>query len=91
MKIIYASDLHSNKNFYYQIYDLINHVQADEIILGGDLFAYSNSHEEQLIFMEDFLIPFFKSINIPVSLIAGNTDLYFVFEELRNRLSEERL
>ncbi|MBO0992893.1 metallophosphoesterase family protein [Bacillus sp. SD088] len=90
MKIIYASDIHSNKDFYYQIYDLINNVQADAFILGGDLFAYSTLHEEQLTFMEVFLIPFFKSINIPVSLIAGNTDLYSVFKELRNRLNEEQ-
>jgi Icc-related predicted phosphoesterase len=89
MKIIYASDLHSNKDFYKQLYDLTNNFQADEIILGGDLFAYSNSHKEQLVFMEGFLIPFFQSLNIPVSLIAGNTDLAFVFEKLRNHLSGE--
>nr|WP_144923967.1 metallophosphoesterase [Paenibacillus bovis] len=87
MRIIYTSDLHSNKNFYNQLYELINNAQADEVILGGDLFAYSNSYKEQISFMKEFLMPFLKSVKVPVSLIAGNTDLGLVFEKLKENLS----
>lgn len=89
MRIIYTSDLHSNELFYYQLLELINSVNADELIIGGDLFAYTRSLDEQLLFMDEFLVPFLKSIDIPIYLIAGNTDLSPVYETLRKALKEE--
>lgn len=35
MRIVYASDLHSNKELYHKLYELIYIYNADEVILGG--------------------------------------------------------
>ncbi|QTD41711.1 metallophosphoesterase family protein [Sporosarcina sp. Te-1] len=83
MRIVYASDLHSNKELYHTLYELIYRENADELILGGDLFEHSRFIDEQFLFLHDFLIPFFKSTKIPISIIAGNTDIAVVFEELK--------
>ncbi|MBB4825701.1 Icc-related predicted phosphoesterase [Sporosarcina luteola] len=90
MRIVYASDLHSNKELYHELNELIYRENADELILGGDLFEHSRLKEDQLLFLHDFLIPYLKSIKIPVSLIAGNTDIAEVFEELKQNLQLEK-
>lgn len=90
MRIVYASDLHSNKELYHKLYELIYRENADELILGGDLFEHSRFIDEQFLFLQDFLIPFFKSTKIPISIIAGNTDISDVFEELKKVLKLEK-
>jgi len=74
MRIIFTSDLHSNKLLYSELLDLINKSKADVLIIGGDLFDYSSNVEPQMKFAEEFLYEFFKKIHIPIYIVNGNCD-----------------
>jgi Icc-related predicted phosphoesterase len=91
MLLIYTADLHGRKEHYDQLQSLINKVGADAVILGGDLFEYTRNPQEQLLFLNDFLFPYFKSITIPIYLIAGNTDISMVFDRIKNKYYAENL
>ncbi|MFW6311282.1 MAG: metallophosphoesterase family protein [Nanoarchaeota archaeon] len=74
MKIVYASDLHSNKTHFLKIKKITYKVTADLLILGGDLFAHTHDVSDQISFIKNFLKDYINDFNIPVLGIAGNVD-----------------
>ncbi|GGH77221.1 Icc-related predicted phosphoesterase [Pullulanibacillus pueri] len=83
MRLVYASDLHGNKDHYIQLRKYVQKMNVEALILGGDYFKYTINPNEQFVFMEVFFIPFIHSLSIPVYLIAGNVDLSNVYEQLK--------
>lgn len=82
MKLIFVTDLHSNKLLYNSLAELIYKVEPDLLIIGGDLFAYSSSAEPQLIFAKNIFYEFIKKIKIPIYIIPGNCDKPFTVKYL---------
>lgn len=82
MKFIYVCDLHSNKELYNSLKELIFNTKPDILIIGGDIFAYSSSAKPQLEFAKGYLEEFIKAINIPVYIISGNCDRPIAVEYL---------
>lgn len=74
MNFIFVSDLHSNENLYNELDLLVDNNRPDMLIIGGDIFKYSNTSEEQIEFAEKFLYEFFKKIKTKVYIIPGNCD-----------------
>ena len=91
MKLLYTADLHGEILLYQELLPLANSSSAEIIALGGDLlpsFTPSKRYEDmipnQRIFMDEFLLPFFKKIFETTSvkqifLIPGNWDLGYPF------------
>jgi Icc-related predicted phosphoesterase len=96
MKVLYTSDLHGEISLYQDLSELSATSSAEIIAVGGDLlpsFPPSKRYEDmipnQRIFIDEFLLPFFKKILLTTSvkqifLIPGNWDLGypFLFREL---------
>jgi Icc-related predicted phosphoesterase len=96
MKVLYTSDLHGEISLYQDLSELSATSSAEIIAVGGDLlpsFPPSKRYEDmipnQRIFIDEFLLPFFKKILVTTSvkqifLIPGNWDLGypFLFREL---------
>jgi Icc-related predicted phosphoesterase len=91
MKLLYTSDLHGEISLYQDLSALANSSSAEIIALGGDLlpsFPPSKRYEDMIpnqnIFVNQFLIPFFKKILETTSvrqifLIPGNWDLGYPY------------
>jgi Icc-related predicted phosphoesterase len=91
MKCLYTSDLHGEISLYQDLLALVNSSSAEIIALGGDLFPsfpptkrYEDMIPNQRIFIDEFLLPFFKKILVTASvkqifLIPGNWDLGYPF------------
>ena len=91
MKLLYTSDLHGEISLYQDLSALANSSSAEVIALGGDLlpsFPPSKRYEDmipnQRIFIDEFLLPFFKKILVttPVTqivLIPGNWDVGYPY------------
>lgn len=84
MKIIYTSDLHSNKNLYTDLRELVDKVKADILIIGGDLFSHTHDVKDQLAFFDKFLKDYLNDFIIPVFIIPGNTDWPIAIEKISN-------
>jgi Icc-related predicted phosphoesterase len=96
MKLLYTSDLHGETHLYQELLKLSIASSAEIIALGGDLlpsFPPSKRYEDmipnQRIFIDEFLLPFFKKILGTTSvkqifLIPGNWDAGYpyLFREL---------
>lgn len=96
MKLVYTSDLHGEILLYQELLSLANPSSAEIIAVGGDLFPsfppskrYEDMIPNQRVFIDEFLLPFFKEILATTSvkqifLIPGNWDLGypFLFREL---------
>src|SRR5690348_10991396 len=70
---VYASDLHGNRESYDRLFDL----DADAVVLGGDLLPHTKGTlesrlEAQRVFARDYLAAKFASR--PCYWIAGNDD-----------------
>jgi Icc-related predicted phosphoesterase len=91
MKVLYTSDLHGEILLYQELLPLANSSSAEIVALGGDLlpsFHPSKRYEDmitnQRIFIDEFLLSFFKKILLTTSvrqifLIPGNWDLGYPF------------
>jgi len=91
MKLLYTSDLHGEISLYQDLSALANSCSAEIIALGGDLlpsFPPSKRYEDMIpnqnIFVDQFLIPFFKKILETTSvrkifLIPGNWDIGYPY------------
>jgi len=91
MKLLYTSDLHGEISLYQDLSALANSSSAEIIALGGDLlpsFPPSKRYEDMIpnqnIFVDQFLIPFFKKILETTSvrqifLIPGNWDIGYPY------------
>src|SRR4030042_142866 len=91
MKVLYTLDLHGEISLYQDLSALSNSSSAEIIALGGDLlpsFPPSKRYEDmipnQKLFVDQFLIPFFKKILETTSvrqifLIPGNLDLGYPY------------
>lgn len=73
IKIVYSSDLHSNRELYIALRSLTHSNAADLVIFGGDLLAYSHEIGEQMNFVERFLLDYMRSYEIPILITPGNT------------------
>ena len=96
MKVLYTSDLHGEISLYQDLSVLANSSSAEVMTLGGDLlpsFPPSKRYEDmipnQKMFIDEFLLPFFKRILITTSvkqifLTPGNWDVGYpyLFKEL---------
>ncbi|MGM0498156.1 MAG: metallophosphoesterase family protein [Bacteroidota bacterium] len=83
MNCIFVSDLHGKKHLYKKLFDEIQRVNPDMVLLGGDLFphGYFSDESGEDNFITDFLIPEFsrlkeimKEMYPSVLLILGNDD-----------------
>jgi len=84
MKVLYTSDLHGETHLYQELLELSIASSAEIVALGGDLFPsfppskrYEDMITNQKIFIDEFLLPFFKKILLTTSvrqifLIPGN-------------------
>src|SRR4030043_1350592 len=91
MKLLYTSDLHGETQLYNELLELSIASSAKIIALGGDLlpsFPPSKRYEDMIpnqnIFVDQFLIPFFKKILETTSvrqifLIPGNWDIGYPY------------
>jgi Icc-related predicted phosphoesterase len=91
MKVLYTSDLHGETQLYQELLELSIASSAEIIALGGDLlpsFHPSKRYEDmipnQRIFIDQFLLPFLKSILVTISvrkifLIPGNWDVGYTY------------
>jgi uncharacterized protein len=91
MKVLYTSDLHGDISLYQDLSAHANSYSAEIIALGGDLlpsFPPSKRYEDmiphQRIFIDDFLLPFFKKILVTTSvkqilLVPGNWDVGYPY------------
>jgi len=91
MKCLFASDLHGEMNLFNQLLDLAQSSLVETILLGGDLLPsfpptkrYEDMIPNQRIFIQQFLIPFFKkTIQTTgvkhILLIPGNWDLGYPY------------
>jgi len=74
MKFVYASDLHGNIRLYMDLRTLVDAVDADLLVLGGDLFAPTHDIDDQYDFLHLFLHQYLRSYSIPVLVTPGNCD-----------------
>lgn len=88
MRLVYAADLHSEIQHYDELFELLKRTQADVLVLGGDLFAYTKDFKLQLNFFQEYLKPYFLKLSIPVFIISGNTDWPVSVQLLRSHQTE---
>jgi Icc-related predicted phosphoesterase len=83
MKLLYATDLHGNRDAYVRLLDEAARRACDVVVLGGDLLPhvgkFQGSVAEQLDFLESFLVPLarqFRSRHPSIDLLwlLGNDD-----------------
>jgi Icc-related predicted phosphoesterase len=91
MKVLYTSDLHGEIHLYHELFEITSSFSAKIIALGGDLFPsfpptnrYKDIIPSQKIFINEFLLPFFKKILQrttikQIFLIPGNWDLSYPY------------
>lgn len=92
-KILYASDLHGNKDFYNKLIKKAKEKEIQALIIGGDLAPKSPGTLEQAVnyqkeFFENFFIPQLSKLNKPVFFIMGNDDFRAngpIFKKLNKR------
>ena len=78
-KILYASDLHGNKDFYNKLIKKAREEEIKAILIGGDLAPKSPGTLEQAVncqkeFFENFFIPQLSALKKDVFFIMGNDD-----------------
>lgn len=78
-KILYASDLHGNKELYNKLIDKAKEKEIKAVVIGGDLCPKgSHTIEESILnqknFLNDFFIPEFAKLKKDVFIIMGNDD-----------------
>jgi len=95
MKLLYTCDLHGGPHLYQELISLATSTSPEIMILGGDFLPsfpptkrYEDMVPNQRIFIDQFLLPFFKRILDTTSiqkifLIPGNWDLGYpyIFKE----------
>jgi uncharacterized protein len=100
MKFLYTSDLHGEIHLYRELSSLAISSLSEVIVIGGDLLPsfpptkrYEDMVPNQRIFIDQFLLPFFKRILETTSveqifLIPGNWDLGYpyLFKEPAERM-----
>lgn len=78
MKVLFAADLHGNKNQYASAIDAAIKESADALIIGGDIAPkYHNGGVDiwkQRDFLDDKLPRIFGRSKVPVYIIMGNDD-----------------
>ena len=74
MKLVYASDLHGNSGLYMDLRVLVDAVDADLLVMGGDLFEPTHDIHDQYGFLHDFLHQYLCSYAVPVLVTPGNCD-----------------
>jgi Icc-related predicted phosphoesterase len=86
MKLVYATDMHGDSGAYEALATLASGEEADVVLLGGDLFAYSREAAPQLTFAEGPFRRFLTTLAtaaIPVLAIPGNVDRPATIARLR--------
>lgn len=78
-KILYASDLHGNKDFYNKLIKKAKEKEIKAVIIGGDLCPKSSGTLDEAVqyqkqFLEGFFIPELSKIKKDVFFIMGNDD-----------------
>jgi Icc-related predicted phosphoesterase len=100
MKVLYTSDLHGEIHLYQELLSLAISSSSEIMVIGGDLFPsfpptkrYEDMVQNQKIFIDQFVSPFFKRMSETSSvqqvfLIPGNWDLGYpyLFKEPTERI-----
>jgi len=84
MKLLYATDLHGDKNKYEKVLKLAVERDIKLIVNGGDMLPkQGDRHKEQPIFINEYLKDYFQRLQvhgITYLAILGNDDLLAVDE-----------
>ncbi|MGE5189182.1 MAG: metallophosphoesterase family protein [Gemmatimonadota bacterium] len=75
---VYVTDLHGSRWKYERSLGLADEAGAKLLVNGGDMLPHGRMHEDQALFIRDFLDPYFaecQARGIRFLLIPGNDDL----------------
>lgn len=87
MKLLYATDLHGDADAYAALASLAQRQAVRAVLLGGDLFAYSQAAAPQIAFAEGPLLRFLEPLRaakISVLALWGNVDRPAAVARLRD-------
>lgn len=92
MKLLYATDLHGDKDKYKKLFDLALENDIKLIVNGGDMLPKQcNRHVEQPLFIKGFLREYFGKLqqeDIAFLVMLGNDDLQ-AFDDLFDEVCNE--
>lgn len=60
MIVVYASDLHGNKELYLELFELAEERRAQAVIIGGDMLPIGGSFQYSLVEQKDFIFSFLE-------------------------------